>query len=146
MKNIFQSPAYSIITIDRTEEVFKTLISFANETKIQSAWFQGIGAASNLLISYYDLSKKQYIDKEINQEVEIISLTGNIASLKNEKVIHAHGVFSTKSFTTFGGHIKSLAVSATCEIYLSTIPLQIERERDEVTGLNLLLGSLGERS
>ena len=69
-----------------------------------------------------------------------LSLTGNLAELKGENILHLHGVFCRHDLSTFCGHVFSLRVSGACEIYLTTFSTPFTRTFDEETGLNLLRG------
>lgn len=114
------------------------LSGFAVEQKINGASFTAIGASGEVILSYYNLTEKKYEDHILKEEMEIVSVTGNIAWMKNTPVIHAHGVFADKGLTTRGGHIKKLIVSATCEVSLFLFDEPAHRCFDETTGLNLL--------
>lgn len=138
MQLITKHDSFHLIRFDKGEEVIETLKQYCGDNRIQAGSFQALGAAGNILLSYYNLATKEYEDRKIQEDVEIVSMLGNIAVLKDTIIVHTHGVFSKQDFSTIGGHIKSLTVSATCEISLTTIPGKISRAYDETTGLNLL--------
>jgi len=70
--------------------------------------------------------------------MEIAAISGNAAQKSGEIVIHCHGVFSDSEMKPVAGHVKKLAVLATCEIFLEKADGRAEREYDGKTGLNLL--------
>jgi predicted DNA-binding protein with PD1-like motif len=75
--------------------------------------------------------------KEINEEVEIVSITGTIS--KNGS--HIHISVSNDSLATFGGHLKpGCLVNTTAEIVIIELSnVAFEREFDEVTGYEELV-------
>jgi len=84
------------------------------------------------------LHTKMYEDHIISERLEATALTGNVARMKSEAVVHLHGVFGDQELVAKTGHIKKLVVSATCEILLTLLPGGLKRDRDAATGLNLL--------
>ena len=128
-----------VLRLNRGDLLVKSLIDYAKEYKLTSAWINGLGAAKWTEIGFYELENKKYTWKKINKPLEILSLQGNIAWNNAEPVIHIHGVFSDDTMGAFGGHVKELEVAGTCEIKITMLEEQkIKREYDEETGLNLL--------
>ncbi|MFN3995586.1 MAG: PPC domain-containing DNA-binding protein [bacterium] len=118
-----------IVRIDRDEEFISCLEEIATKTQIQSAFFWAIGAFKNAVISFYDYNTKSYIDRELNEEFEVISLMGNISYKYAEEVpmIHAHISLSTREYGLIGGHLKKGIVSVTLETLILPVIDKIER-------------------
>jgi len=127
-----------VFNLARGEELFETLLSWCKENNIAGATLTGLGAADELELAYYHLPTQTYERHQINEEVEILSLNGNLGTLKGEKMLHIHGVFGKRDLSTFGGHLFKLRVSGACEIHLTVLPTSLNRSFDEKTGLNLL--------
>ncbi len=138
MRVIVKKEHEYLLRFDREENALDKLIEFCSSENITAAWFTGIGAADQVILSYYNLPTKSYQDKEFSQEVEVLGITGNIATLDGKTVYHCHGSIGDENYQVFGGHFKKLVVSATLEIHLSVFPEEIKRGFDEPTGLNLL--------
>lgn len=130
--------AYTL-SFARGEEVMAGLIAFAREQGIRAAHFAGLGAASRAAIAYYNLQTRAYEKQEITEDVEILSLVGNIGVKEGgETVVHAHGVFGRRDLSTFGGHVLELTISGAGEMHLQAFPGEIRRAYDEETGLALM--------
>ncbi len=142
MTILYQNLPSVALRFTKGEELISLLTTYAKETNISFASFTLIGACSSVLLSYYNLDTKQYEDKEVKEDMEIVSVIGNISLKDNEPVIHSHGVFSKRDFSTIGGHLKSIMISGTGEVFLMVYPVQITREYDEDTGLFLLSNEL----
>ncbi|MEI6660464.1 MAG: PPC domain-containing DNA-binding protein [bacterium] len=138
MHIILDTKDKSVIKIERGEDCVSVLKSLAKE-RDRSFTFTIIGACSLVELSYYDLAKKEYFSKVFNQEnIEIVSVLGNVAWHTEGPLLHAHGVFSDESYKTFGGHINRLIVSVTGEVIIDWLPEKVYKKYDEHTGLNLL--------
>ena len=127
-----------LLKLEKGEEVITQITNFAKENNLLSAHFEAIGAVSSIEIGFYHLDIKKYSSKNINKNLEISSLTGNISRFENEPAIHAHGLFSDENFETMGGHVIKAIVSATCEIYITQYNIPIERKINNEIGLKLL--------
>jgi predicted DNA-binding protein with PD1-like motif len=120
------------------------LQAFLEEERIDAAHLTGLGAASRLVIAYYDLGTKTYEKKGFTEDVEILSLIGNVGVKEDgSRVVHVHGVFGRRDFTTFGGHVFELVVSGAGEIHLTAFPGRVNRACDEETGLTLMCPATG---
>lgn len=138
MKVILEDERLLLLRFDKGENVLERLSDFFHEEQLTAALFTAIGASAEVTLSYYDLAKKHYIDQELQEDLEIVSVTGNIGRMNEKPIIHAHGVFANRQLQTFGGHIKKIIVSATCEVTLTILDGEITRRHDEETGLNLM--------
>lgn len=138
MKERSNNPTTAILTVNRGENVVEHLTQYAEHNDIHAAWIQGIGAVDHIVMSYYDLSKKEYIKITIDEECELLSLQGNIALLDNKPVIHAHITVGKSDYSVIGGHLHEMRISGAGEFFLSFIDTKLERKHDEETGLNLL--------
>lgn len=127
-----------VFNLARGEELFETLLSWCRENAIAGATFAGLGAADQLELAYYHLPTQTYERHQIYEEVEILSLNGNLGTLKGEKMLHIHSIFGKRDLSAFGGHLFKLRVSGACEIHLTVLPAPLQRAFDEKTGLNLL--------
>jgi len=97
-----------------------------------------IGAVSEVELAWYDLLAKQYVTALFQEDLELVSLTGNVSKLGNDLLVHNHGVFSNKAMETKGGHVNRAVVSLACEVVLTRVEGTIVRAYDEETGLNLM--------
>lgn len=138
MQIILDSQNKSILKIEKGEDCLNVLKSLAQKRDL-SFHFSIIGACSLVELSYYDLKTKKYSSKEFsNENMEILSVNGNVAWCEGEPVVHAHGVFSHENYECFGGHIAKLIISVTGEVIINWLFEKVTRKYDEETGLKLL--------
>lgn len=137
---IYESDTQFVLRIARGEELVEKVLSFCNEKHIDAAWVSGLGACDKIELSYYDLKKKEYLKKEIDEECELLNLTGNIAFVDGNRMMHAHVTLGRSDYSTIGGHLHSMQISATGEVHITKHNAKFERKLDEETGLMLLKG------
>ncbi|WP_083805402.1 PPC domain-containing DNA-binding protein [Chthoniobacter flavus] len=126
------------LVFDEGDEVVSNLLTFAEEQKIQSSHFSGIGAFANVTLGYFDLERRDYKHLPIADQVEVLSLIGNVAFAGTERKIHAHVVLGKRDGTAHGGHLLEAHVRPTLELVLIESPAHLQRETDPKTGLPLL--------
>lgn len=128
-----------LIRLERGEKLSECLDKFMSETKIDGAWLNGIGAASEITIGTYHLDEKEYHWKTFDEMMEISALVGNLAKNDEGKMMfHIHGVFADKNYQTVSGHVKDLTVSATLELFVHRSYQPMHRQLDDEIGLQLL--------
>jgi predicted DNA-binding protein with PD1-like motif len=131
---------YALI-FDIGDEVNETLLAFAKEREVESAHFTGIGALSDVVIGYFEWDTKEYKHIPVHEQVEVVSLVGNIArSPEGGPALHAHIVLGKSDGTAMGGHLLGGHVRPTLEVALIESPAYLQRAIDPETGLALLAG------
>jgi predicted DNA-binding protein with PD1-like motif len=134
----------TVLIFDAGDEVVSTLTAFAKQNHIAGAHFTAIGAFSDAGIGYFDLQKKDYLKNQINEQVEVVSLIGDIALDKGEPKVHAHVVIGKKNGAAMGGHLLEAHVRPTLELVLQESGEQLKRKFDPESGLALIdLGANG---
>lgn len=126
-----------VIRIDRGEEILETLKVICLQENIKLASIQAIGAVDEFSVGLYDVKEKKYNSNTFNGAYEITSILGNITTMNGEYYAHLHMSCADKDGHTFGGHLTYARVSATVEMILTLIDGEVDRRKDETTGLNL---------
>ncbi len=126
------------IVFDKDDEVREALLEFANTNRFADAHLTGIGAFSDVTLGFFDPRRKRYKTIPINEQVEVLSLTGNIVQKDGKPTLHAHVVVGKADGTAHGGHFLGGHVWPTLEIMLSELPVHLRRRDDAETGLALI--------
>src|ERR1041385_6622728 len=88
------------------DEGMKELKSFAEEHSLTASHFTGIGAFGDATLGYFDWQKKDYKKIPVREQVEVLTLVGDITLDANgEPKIHAHVVVGRSDGTALGGHL-----------------------------------------
>ena len=125
------------IRLELGDEVHPSLADLATREHVTGGWLSGIGAASEVELGYYDISRKDYIRIPVAGEVEVASVSGSVGLLDGKPFVHLHAVVSDPHGATRGGHLFRAVTGATLEFVLLVADDPIERTMDEETGLNL---------
>jgi predicted DNA-binding protein with PD1-like motif len=74
----------------------------------------------------------------VQEQVEVLSLVGDIALKDGEPTVHAHVVVGKADGSAHGGHLIEAHVLPTLELILIESPNFLQRKYDEETGLALI--------
>jgi uncharacterized protein len=127
-----------VLVFDKGEEVTGGLTAFAREQQLAGSHFTAIGAFSRVTLGFFDRERKEYKKIPINEQVEVLSLVGNIGLYQDEPRLHAHVVIGKSDGMAMGGHLMEGIVWPTLEIIIEESPRHLQRHMDEETGLPLL--------
>jgi predicted DNA-binding protein with PD1-like motif len=128
---------YAII-FEKGDEVIAGLRKFAAEEGLHASHFTGIGACTEVVLGFFDRSKKDYRKIPVREQVEVLSLTGDVALQDGQPKIHAHVVVGKQDGTAHGGHLMQALVFPTLEVILVESPKYLQRRLDPDTGLALI--------
>lgn len=120
------------------DEAVRALSAFAADQHLGTTQFTAIGAFSRVVVAYFDWETKKYRNTSINQQVEVLSLAGDITLENGAPKVHAHVVVSKADATAHGGHLVEGHVRPTLEIILTETRAHLRRRFDPDTGLALL--------
>jgi predicted DNA-binding protein with PD1-like motif len=126
------------LIFEKGDEVMGALTGFARSRRLTAAHFTAIGAMSGVTLGYFDRTKKNYTKIPIREQVEVLSLVGDIALEGNEPKVHAHIVLGKSDGTAHGGHLIDGHVWPILELILTAPPGHLRRRSDPETGLALL--------
>ena len=126
------------LVLATNDEVVQCLTKFASEQKVTAAHFTGIGAFSSVVLGYFDWKRKDYNRIPIDEQVEVVSLVGDIALSKEKPMVHAHVVVGKADGTAHGGHLLEGRVRPTLEVVLVESPAHLRRSHDAASGLALI--------
>ncbi len=135
--------AATVLVFETGDEVVSTLTQFAKEHGISGAHFTAIGAFSDATTGYYDWQKKNYLRTPIHEQVEVVSLVGDIALDNGDPKVHAHVVVGKSNGSAMGGHLLEAHVRPTLELVLQDSGQAWKRKFDPESGLALI--DLGEK-
>lgn len=128
---------YAVI-FDKGEEFKQGLTEFAKSQGLKRSDFTAIGAFERATLGYLDWQTKEFHKHPINEQVEVISMMGNIAMKEGEPRVHAHVVVAMPDGNARGGHVLEAYVRPTLELILRESPEQMQTKHDPETGLALI--------
>jgi predicted DNA-binding protein with PD1-like motif len=127
------------LVFETGDEAFSGLTEFANQNHLCGSQFTAIGAFEKATLAYFDWERKAYLDIPIDEQVEVLALTGDVSEKADGKrQVHAHAVVGRRDGSTRGGHLRSGRVRPTLEVILTESPVHLRRRHDEQSGLSLI--------
>ena len=127
-----------VLIVETGEEVVSQLQRFAKENDLAASRFTAIGAFSSATLAYYNWDQKEYETIPVNEQVEVLSLIGDVALEDGEPKTHVHVVVGKRDGSAHGGHLLEAYVRPTLEIILTESPEHLKRTFDAESGLALI--------
>jgi predicted DNA-binding protein with PD1-like motif len=120
------------------DEILSGILEFAKKYHVACAHFTAIGALKKATSGWYDITKKSYLLHSIDEQVELVSLVGNIDLVDGKPAVHAHFSVGYPDGRVGGGHLVDAFVFPTCELFVTTYPTAINKHLHDDVGLNLI--------
>lgn len=121
------------------DEIMGCLQRFAEAERLSAAQVTAIGAFSEAVVTFWDWETKAYEDIPVPEQVEVLSLNGDITLSEGDKPkLHLHTVLGRRDGSCVGGHLKSGTVRPTLEILVTEAPAHLRRKEDPASGLPLI--------
>jgi predicted DNA-binding protein with PD1-like motif len=138
-KLVDKQPKTFVLVFETNDELARGLKEFASDQKLASASFKAIGALSSVKLGWLNWETKQYERSvSLDEQVELLSLIGDIALKDGERQVHAHAVIGKRDGTAHGGHLLEAHVRPTCEVVLTQSPAHLRKEFDPSAGIALI--------
>ncbi|HYK36541.1 PPC domain-containing DNA-binding protein [Alloacidobacterium sp.] len=138
-KQVEQKPKVFALIFETGDEIAAELKQFAKEQGLGGSSFKAIGALSHAKLGWFNWEAKKYEPASVlNEQIELLSLIGDIALKDGEPQVHAHLVVGRKDGTAHGGHLLEAHVRPTCELILTESPAHLEKKIDPESGLALI--------
>lgn len=138
-KRIAEHPKTFALICETGEEISDNLKQFAIEKELAGSSFKAIGTLSYAELGWFNWDTKKYqIAAKFEEQVELLSLIGDIGIKDGEPQIHAHLVVGRSDGSAHGGHLLKAYVSPTCELILTETPEQMQKQIDPNSGIALI--------
>ena len=126
------------LVLEAGDEAMAAFASFAVEHRLGASHFTAIGAFSRAVVAYFDWTTKQYRHIDINEQVEVLSLVGDIVIEHDLPKVHGHVVLGKADASAHGGHLIEGHVRPTLEIVVTETPRHLRRRFDPASKLALI--------
>lgn len=137
IKDTPDEKVYAVI-FSKGDEVLSGLTDFAIQHKIEDAHFTAIGAVSGGTLACLDLAKKIYHRIPVAEQVEVLSLVGDVATFNGRPIVHMHAVLGKSNGSTIGGHVFELNVNPTLEVFMTVNTIPLRKKPDEASGMKVI--------
>lgn len=127
-----------VVVLEPGDELIDSLKRFATQCNVDTAFLSGIGAVDRVELGYFHPSSQEYARTRLEEELEVLTVTGSITLLDGEPKPHVHGIFGRSDFSTVGGHVFEAVCSVTLELQLAVTGTPIRRGPVEYSTLDLM--------
>jgi uncharacterized protein len=138
-KLLAEDPKTYALIFGTGDELAGGLSLFANDQKLAGSSFKAIGALSKVKLGWFDWDTKEYRPSVVlDEQVELVSLIGDVALKDGKPQVHAHVVVARRDGAALGGHLLEAHVRPTCEVILTESPRHLQKQMDAESGLALI--------
>ena len=127
-----------VLRLESGDDILKSLRQFATTKRLGASLLEGIGSLSKVKLGHYDFRTKQYRYETFEDDLEILNLSGNIASMDREPLPHVHVTLGRRDFSVIGGHLDEGSSANMVEIGLWKLPGKLVKAKNAEIGLNVL--------
>jgi predicted DNA-binding protein with PD1-like motif len=127
-----------VVVMDKGDDAAEELARFAQVNGVTGASLTALGACREATLAWFDPEELIYRDIPITEQVEVLSLVGDIALKGSDPAVHAHVVVGRRDGSTVGGHLRRAVVWPTLEVVVTESPTHLRKKVDEETGLALI--------
>jgi predicted DNA-binding protein with PD1-like motif len=121
------------------DEIFPNkFLEFLSARGVKCGSFTGIGAMRRICIAFFDTESKGYLDREYDEQMEVLALVGNVATHEGELLVHTHITLGRRDYSVIGGHLRQGIVRPTLEVILHAGSEPLQRAVDPKYGLPTL--------
>ena len=119
-----------VVVFELGEDPIAELKTLADDVLLATSYFTAIGGFSEAVLGWFDPQKKDFRRIPVNEQVEVVSLAGNIVDSDDGRRAHAHVVLGTSDGRALGGHLLEAKVRPTLELVLTESPAHLARHYD----------------
>ncbi|GAB3137591.1 DNA-binding protein [Micromonospora sonneratiae] len=127
-----------VIVCDQGEEAVRAVNEAIRQYRVGAAQVTGVGGFRAGELGYFDRTSRTYLPIPVDEQVEVLSLVGDVAQRDGTPELHAHVVCGRRDGSTVGGHLLRGEVFPTLEIIVTEVVPALARRFDADIGLALL--------
>ncbi len=127
-----------VVRLDRGEEIMSQVKEVAKKENIKLGSISALGSVNDFTVGVFDIEEKKFYSNHFTGVFEISSLFGTITTKDGEYYGHIHMNVGDKEGHVLGGHLIEGNIAATCELFITILDGNIEREYDDEYEMNIL--------
>jgi predicted DNA-binding protein with PD1-like motif len=127
-----------VVVGEAGDEASEMLSGFAADQHLSAAQLTAVGAFARATVGWFDRHAKDYREIAVDQQCEVLSLLGDVATTGDGPAVHAHVVLGLADGTVRGGHLLAGEVWPTLEVIVRESPVQLAKTYRPEIGLALI--------
>jgi len=127
-----------VLRLESGDDILQSLRQFAAKKRLGASLLEGIGSLSKVKLGHYDFKTTPYKYEAFEDDLEIVNLAGNIATMNSQPLPHVHVTLGRRDFSVIGGHLDEGSSANMVEIGIWKLHGKLLKAKDEAIGLNVL--------
>jgi predicted DNA-binding protein with PD1-like motif len=127
-----------VVVVDKGEDAVAAVNEVAERRGLRAAQVTAVGGFHSAEVGYFDREQRDYRRIPVPDQVEVLSLVGDIAENQGRPALHVHAVLGRRDGSTVGGHLLRGEVWPTLEVIITEVAESLAKRVDPETGLALL--------
>lgn len=127
-----------LLVMDAGDEACAEITAFARDRGIRGATVTAIGAVDEATLGVFAAELGGFWLKHFDEQLEIASFIGDIATGSEGPTLHAHAVLGGRDCVAYAGHAEALHVNPTMEVVLTESPAHLVKRLDPSSGLAVI--------
>ena len=95
-------PRVVLVVCANEDEWMSEFSHWADETGLGASMFSGLGGFSSATLGYFDVDTKEYVDIPVENQVEVLALTGDVTVQDEHRLVHAHVICGRRDGSVIG--------------------------------------------
>lgn len=138
-KQIEDEPKVFALILETGDEIASFLQQFAKRQGLGGTSFKAVGALSYAKLDWFNWETKKYdLACVLDEQVELLSLIGDITLRDREPQVHTRVVVGRSDGIAHGGYLLQARVLPTCELILTESPSPRQKKLDPKSGIALI--------
>ena len=127
-----------VVVCDPGDEAVSALTQFARSEQLEAAQITAVGAFERATVGWFDRAARDYRRIQVDEQCELLSLIGDVATGQDGPVVHVHAVLGLSDGTTRGGHLLEGHVFPTLEAVVTETPARLRKVMRPDLGVALI--------
>ena len=109
------------VIFDSSDEVAAGLAAFAERHHLGAAHFSAIGGSQSVTLGYYEWEDEDHKKIEVDEQVEVLSMVGDIALENGHPTVHAGVLIGKADGSVRRGHLVDAHVRPAIEAIVTEV-------------------------
>lgn len=127
-----------VVVCDKGEEAVTAVGAALRDQGLVAGRVSAVGGFAEAEVGWFDRDMNDYRRIPVTEQVEVLSLLGDVAERDGQPALHVHAVLGRADGSTVGGHLLRGRVWPTLEVIISEVAPELAKRVDPETGLALI--------
>ncbi|MBU8861712.1 MULTISPECIES: PPC domain-containing DNA-binding protein [unclassified Micromonospora] len=129
-----------VVVCDKGDEPVTAIGDALRRHDLRAGRVTAVGGFREAEVGWFDREQGDYRHIPVREQVEVLSLVGDVAARDGEPALHVHAVLGRSDGSTVGGHLLWARVWPTLEVIVTEVTPELAKRVDPETGLALIAG------